>query len=243
MESRKVDKNTIIKIIVCLSVFIIGIIIVRINSYQTNKKSNELQEEKSTIEDKIKNMNDLYYSSKVYLTLDDDAITLNYEKINDIEVGTKKYHKVITEYTKYNGNYYAFNNGVFTPIYNFTDFDYDKTFIELKNIKKLLDLGEITNYKKSYEEYYKVRKIDLKDALKIYNKYNNKEVMLYTEGYIYLTIYYNEENNTLNYIELDLTDLHNVTNKTNEEKVLYKITLKEEKEEDNSFIKDKLNKQ
>jgi len=240
MDERKIDKNTIIKIIICIVVFIIGIIIVRLSSYNTNKKNTENKKEQTKIEDKIKNMNELYYSSKVYLTLDDDAITLNYEKINDIEVGTKKYHRITTEYTKYNDKYYSFNDGIFTPIYNFTDFEYDKTFIKLENIKKLLDLGEITEYKNNSYENYITRKIDLKDALKIYNEYNGREVMLYTEGYIYITIYYKEENNDLNYIELNLTDLHNILNKTKEEKVLYKITFKEEKEEDNSFIKDKL---
>ena len=235
------QKNNLIKIAIYLGILVIIIILIRFGNFDNNSsKTKQPNGLTNNIEDKIKEINDLYYTMNIHLITDDDAITLQYQKINNIEIGQKKYHKTITEYTKVDNNYYKLDGDTFIKLNNFIDFEYDKTFLNITNIKKLLDLGDkiITNYE---EDKMKLTKtISLTDVIKIYNEYNNSQIVIYEDGTITLNIIYNNDNE-LDFIKLDMTDLYNNINKTNLDKIIYKMTITSNKEEDASWILEKIN--
>lgn len=233
------QKNNLIKIAAYLGVFVLIIIIIRFGNFKSNTNTDNKKETQNNIENKIKEINDLYYTMNVHLILDDDAITLQYQKINNVEIGLKKYHNTSIEYTKVNNTYYKLVNDSFIKLDNFVDFEYDKTFINIVNIKKLLDLGESTVVDYENEKKKLTRIIPLNEIVKIYNEYNEKQIVIYEDGTIILDIIYN--NDELDYIELKMADLYNNINKTNLNNITYKITVNGNKEEDTSWILEKLN--
>lgn len=239
-EKEKENKIRLIKIAIYLGIIIILIVVLRLTSTSFNSKSNKTNNNNNEIIEKIKNMNTEYFSEKIHMTLDDDAITLNYEKVSDIETGIKKYHNNETEYVKYNDTYYKLENSDFIKIDNFIDFNYDKTFTKIENIKKLLDLEPVT------KEIYRINNLEvitqaykIEDVIKIYNEANNTDTIKFTDGKITLEIYYEE--NSLNHITLYITDFYNFINDTKYEEVKYKIEIKENKEEDITWLIEKLN--
>lgn len=235
------QKTKLIKLAIYLGIFLVAIIIVlfdRNEKTNSNIKNNNSTTSTPEIIETIKNLNDDYYASKIHLTLDDDAISLEYERSANLEIGIKKYHKETVEYIKNGSQYYKFDNGEISKLGSFKDFDYDRTFTEPVNIKKLLDL-ESTDTSYTNKDLKILKKtINTKDVIKIYNEYNNKNLIKYDEGKIYIEIYYNER--TLDNIKLDLTDLYNFLNKEEQEKVEYTLTFENKKEVDNSWILEKL---
>ena len=172
--------------------------------------------------------------------MDDDALNLEVQKIKEIEMGVKKYHGEKVEYTKYNNNYYKLENDKFIKLENFIDFNYDKTFMEIANIKKLFSLeGEKRTY--TYDELNVLSTTyDLSDVIKIYNEYNNTNIIKFTNGKVTLEVYYKNEG--LAYIIINTTDLYNLINNENQNNVNYKIEIKSNKEEDTSWLIEKLPK-
>ena len=227
-------------------IFLFGIIVVLTNKFYGNnvKNQNIKEEEKNKISknkllETLDNINNDYYSMNVYLTLDDDAITLNYQKLSDsLEIGRKKYHKNEQEYIKYENEYYLKKETNFEKEQDFLNFDYDKTFIDLKNIKELLkEEGEYISYILNDYTIYKYT-YNLNSGIKIYNNYNKASIMPLDNGNIEVTSY--EKNEKLDYIEINIKDLYNLINNTNYEIVKYKISVKAEKEEDTSWLLEKL---
>ena len=232
------NKNKLIKIGIYLGIFLIAIIIIIFDKKTPSLKQTQTPKNNPAIIEKIKEINDNYYTSKIHLILDDDAISLEYEKSANLEMGIKNYHKQKTEYIKKENDYYTFNNGEFTKLNNFKEFDYDRTFSEIKNIKKLLEINDsYTSYTSQNLNVLK-KEINTKEALKIYNEHNNTDLIKYDEGVIYLEIYYKGE--TINHIKLNITDLYNFLNDESQEKVEYILTFENKKEDDNSWLLEKL---
>ena len=47
-------------------------------------------------------MSEDFYKMNIHYVMDDDAITLDFEKQNDILIGEKYYHKVLDKFVNYN---------------------------------------------------------------------------------------------------------------------------------------------
>lgn len=240
------EKTLLKKFLIYGGIFAVGIFIVIFNRVfdDVNRGKDPKEPEKSNkITDnetlkQLSEINDNFYSMTVHLTLDDDAITLDYQKIDTIEVGQKKYHKNQTQFIKANNIYYVMENNNFIKNENFIDFDFDKTFINLTNIKELLKSeGEFIEETKENQ-----RKItytySLKDVIRIYNNFNKTSILVTNKGNIKLNAILND--NKLEYIEIDTTDLYNLIENTELSQVKYKITITKEKEEDPSWILEKL---
>lgn len=245
MDNNKDKENKIrlIKIAIYLGLIIILIIILKLTNTSFNSKINNNSKttgQNIQIIENIKNINTDFYTEKIHMTLDDDAITLNYEKVSDIETGIKKYHNNETEYVKYNNTYYKLENDEFTKIDDFVDFDYDKTFTKIENIKKLLELDPNLNeiYKSENLDVIK-RSYTIQDAMQIYNEYNNTNILNFSKGNITLEIYYEE--NKLSHLIINITDLYNFLNDTKYDEIKYKVEIEENKEEDINWLIEKLN--
>lgn len=227
------DDNNKIKLIICISIFIIAIVLVLFNRATPSKKNTPV-DNTPTIIDQIKNINESNYQSEVHFILDDDAIYLNYQKINNIEIGEKRYHNIITNYIKRDDEYYSYDNQVVTKLENFTNFEYDKTYIDIKFLKEVLELKEenmlITDnlLTINYNTF---------DAIRIYNKINNTNYILNDKEFI-VKIYYTD--NKIDKIVLDLTDIYNKINNKNYKEVICEYTYKEENEEDISWLEEML---
>ncbi|MCI8331068.1 MAG: hypothetical protein HFE04_03080 [Bacilli bacterium] len=246
-ENKEESQNLIKKIAIYGSIFIVAIFIIIFNQVfdeKNLKPNNENQnqtptkiEENETLK-KLSEINDKFYSMNIHLTLDDDAITLQYQKVDIIEVGTKKYHKEKIDYVKTKEAYYIMKDNNYIKTENFNNFDFDKTFIELTNIKKLLEYeGEYEESKNGINTTKKYT-YSLKDAIKIYNDYNNTSLIMTGKGELEVIAHNKEEN--LEYIEIDITDLYNFIEKRDLSEVKYKIEIQAEKEEDPSWILEKL---
>ena len=240
-EERLEQKKRLIKIGIYLGIFVLAFIILKIESISSNKNSNNNQNQSQTSEtpkiiDYIKNLSEENLEESVYYTMDDDALTLNFERSGNIEVGEKRYHGEIVTYIKKENNYYKINeeNQTLEPLENFSEFNYDKTFIELSNIKKLLEKGTNPKYEESKISY----EFNIKDIISIYNNYNNTSIIAYDNGTITLEIYYTEE--TLEYLLIDITNLYNKINEKELYQVLYKIEIKSINEEDVSWFENLL---
>lgn len=233
------NQKKFIKIGLYIGGLILIVLFLKLSEYSVEKNNEKLLEFNQSLYETIKNINDDYYSSKVQLVLDDDAISLDYEKLSVLEMGTKKYHGNTTEYIKKDNIYYSFDNGVFQRIENFVDFDYDKTFMNLGIIKKMLNLNKEAKSFKNDE--YQVAKLEyeLEEILPLYNEFNNTNVMKMGDVSVTLEIYSN--NNKIEFLFVNTTEFYNLINDTDLKNVIYKIEFKLENEEDISWILEKLN--
>ena len=236
------SKKNLIKLGLYFGAFIILIIVFRFTGINTtnNATSNNLQEA-SNEENILLNINKLnndYYKSNVYISLDDDAQTIEYEKKNDILIGVKKYHGESINFIKYNDNYYTYDDDNISKIYDFNYFDYDKTFLDLNNFKSLIELDS-TN-KKYYLNDAQVLELtfDIRDVLKLYNKINNAEYTTLEKQNIVLKVY--SKNTKIEYMILDLTNLYNDIYDANFETVNYKINFDDTEVEDTSWLVSRL---
>ncbi len=101
-ENKEESQNLIKKFAIYGGIFIVAIFIIIFNQVfdeKNLKPNNENQnqtptkiEENETLK-KLSEINDKFYSMNIHLTLDDDAITLQYQKVDIIEVGTKNITK------------------------------------------------------------------------------------------------------------------------------------------------------
>ena len=221
------DKN-IFKILAYLGFFILLLIILR-NEAKNNKiiKSDEIDQSRLTLFDDIDIDN---YSLEVHAISEDDAITLKYEKQKDVIIGEKHYHGEEIKYVQYNNEYYVFNNENFIKNPEFISFNYDNTFIKLKNIKKLFGL----KYNISIDGSIKKINFSLKDVINLYNEINNTNLYIIEDDDFYVYLKINE--NSVDYFVIDMTKLNELTNIDLTTNLYYKISVKSEKETDISFI-------
>ena len=236
-EEKLEQKKRLIKIGIYLGIFILAFILLKIESISSNKNSNNNQNQSQISEtpkiiDNIMNLSEDNLEEFVYYTMDDDAITLNFERSGNIEVGEKRYHGENITYIKKENNYYKINEETKTleSLVNFSEFNYDKTFIELSNIKKLLEKGMNPKYEDSKITY----EYNIKDIISIYNNYNNTSIIAYDNDTITLEIYYTDE--TLEYLLINTTNLYNKINEKELYQVLYKIEIKSIDSEDVSWF-------
>lgn len=242
MNKKEDSQNLLKRFAIYGGIFLVAIFIIIFNRTFDNKDRHNNQkpseiEENETLK-ALSKINDKFFSMNIHLILDDDAITLEYQKVDTIEVGMKKYHNEEIEYIKTENDYYTLENNNFVKNNEFTNFNFDKTFINLNNIKELLSSkGEYT--KSKINEYNVIEyTYSLKDIIKIYNNYNDKSIIVTGKGQITLTAYYKEDK--LEYFEIDTTDLYNLIENRNLNQVKYIIELQEEKEDDPSWILEKL---
>ena len=86
MKKLEENKKEIIKI----SIYLIIIIIIIIFARLSNNKPNEEQKENIEVSNILKNIEENHYKANIHIILDDDALTLEYERINEFEIGKKK---------------------------------------------------------------------------------------------------------------------------------------------------------
>lgn len=228
----KMDKN-ITKLFIYISFFIVLLIYLRFELQ--NKETTKKEPEKEI--NYTRTINDIstdYYSMNIHTVLKDDAITLSYEKHNNLFIGVKYYHSEITEFVKYNNEYYILNNNEFQKDNAFNSFNFDKTFIDLINLKELINLNHTEKQNSNVIDCtYK-----LVDVINLYNKINNTNY--YTLEDSSFAIKLNLENNKINNITIDMSPLYNSINK-NTDVINYIISIEEIEEQDTSQIIDKLN--
>lgn len=233
MEELK-NKNALIKLFIYVGIFIFTIILLRMMNFNNIKSNKTIEKENHKIIENIKKINTDYYEMKIHLILDDDAITLNYEKNKDIITGNKKYHGENITYIKKENEYYSFNNGEFQKMQTFEEFNYDKNFITLENIQKILK--QKTKKTVSSDKTI-ILTYNLSEILKIFN-YNIEEKTLEDKT---LTLQINYEEDELDYILINITNLYNIINDKELNNVVYNIKIKETEEEDLTWLKEKIN--
>lgn len=232
---KEEQRKRLIKIGIYVGVFVLAFIILKIDSLVSNKnESEEKKEEEKRLEiiDKLKNMSEDNYTENIHLIMDDDALTLEFQKSNNIIIGSKKYHGEDITFIKKEEIYYKVdeNSNSALQLSDFVEFNYDKTFIDLSNIKKLLS----RDIKPQYSSNKVLITYKLNDLLSIYNSYNNSTILDLGSGELILEINYND--NTLDYLLIDVTDLYNKIYNKNLEKATLNIELSESKEEDISWL-------
>lgn len=228
-------ESDLTKLLIYLGIFALAIILI---IFDRNDNKNSFNNGSSKETNKLslyEEIDEDYYKASIYYYTDDDALTLNYEKSDDILIGSKKYHSTIIDFIYYNNKYYDYKDTLFSAINDFDYFDFDKTFIDLKNIKKLLN--------KPYEiretNQEKTLKFKLKDVLILYNEINDTNYIDLDDEKVSLKTYY--DNNVLDYILLDITSLYNKINNSDKDFVVYKLKFSKLNKEDMSFLKEKLN--
>ena len=238
------NKKNLIKVGVYLGALIILIVFFRLfggndnsDNVSNNKKATETVKEE-TILSSVEKISSKYYKSKVHVVLDDDAQTIEYEKKDNVLIGNKKYHTESINFINYNENIYTYNEEEITRLDNFDYFDFDKTFIDLDNFKTLIKLDSVNN-KYSFDGYevYEFT-YDMRDVLRVYNNINDTNYVTLERKDITLKVYSN--NNKIEYMILDLTNVYNFINDTELNEISYKLTFEETKEEDTSWLIEKL---
>lgn len=238
------NKKNLIKVGVYLGALIILIVFFRLfggnnnSSNVTNNKEVTETVKEETILSSVEKINSKYYKSKVHVVLDDDAQTIEYEKKDNILIGNKKYHNESINFINYNENNYTYNEEEIIRLDNFDYFDFDKTFIDLDNFKTLIKLDSVNN-KYSFDGYevYEFT-YDMRDVLRVYNNINDTNYVTLEKKDITLKVYSN--NNKIEYMILDLTNVYNFINETELNEISYKLTFEETKEEDTSWLIEKL---
>ena len=230
----KLDKN-ITKLLAYIIFFSILFVFLSIEVKNKETKENNLDtKQNNSIINSINEINDDYYIINIQAILKNDAITLNYEKQNDVITGLKSYHNELITFVKYNNDYYILSDNAFTKQPDFISFNYDKTFIEVSNIKDLINL----THKEKIDGSILINTYSLNDVINLYNKINNTNYYITEDSN--LNIYLKTHNDILDFIIIDMTPLYKLID-NNIDTVYYKIEIKEVEKTDVSPIIDKLN--
>lgn len=227
------DQKNLLKIIGYIGFFVILIYVARMSLNKTEiikEENNGVNYIKSIID-----MSEDFYKMNIHYVMDDDAITLDFEKQNDILIGEKYYHKVIDKFVNYNNKYYVLDNDNFVEDISFDSFPYDKTFIDFKNLKELINTKTINIIKKDNEVTYKY---NLNDFLTTYNKINKTNYYTLEDKSVSIVFTFNNEK--INYISIDATPIYNLINNTEYKMIQYKILVEEVSKDDTTWIKEKL---
>lgn len=229
----KEEQKNLLKIIGYIGFFIILIYIARMSLNKTEiikEENNGVNYIKSIID-----MSEDFYKMNIHYVMDDDAITLDFEKQNDILIGEKYYHKVVDKFVNYNNKYYVLDNDNFVENASFDSFPYDKTFIDFKNLKELINTKTINIIKKDNEVTYKY---NLNDFLTTYNKINKTNYYTLEDKSVNIVFTFNNEK--INDISIDATSIYNLINNTEYKMIQYKILVEEVSKDDTTWIKEKL---
>lgn len=227
------DQKNLLKIIGYIGFFVILIYVARMSLNKTEiikEENNGVNYIKSIID-----MSEDFYKMNIHYVMDDDAITLDFEKQNDILIGEKYYHKVIDKFVNYNNKYYVLDNDNFVEDISFDIFPYDKTFIDFKNLKELINTKTINIIKKDNEVTYKY---NLNDFLTTYNKINKTNYYTLEDKSVSIVFTFNNEK--INDISIDATSIYNLINNTEYKMIQYKILVEEVSKDDTTWIKEKL---
>lgn len=227
------DQKNLLKIIGYIGFFVILIFVARMSLNKTEiikEENNGVNYIKSIID-----MSEDFYKMNIHYVMDDDAITLDFEKQNDILIGEKYYHKVVDKFVSYNNKYYVLDNDNFVENASFDSFPYDKTFIDFKNLKELINTKTINIIKKDNEITYKY---NLNDFLTTYNKINKTNYYTLEDKSVSIVFTFNNEK--INDISIDATSIYNLINNTEYKMIQYKILVEEVSKDDTTWIKEKL---
>lgn len=227
------DQKNLLKIIGYIGFFVILIFVARMSLNKTEiikEENNGVNYIKSIID-----MSEDFYKVNIHYVMDDDAITLDFEKQNDILIGEKYYHKVVDKFVNYNNKYYVLDNDNFVEDISFDIFPYDKTFLDFKNLKELISTKTINIIKKDNEVTYKY---NLNDFLTTYNKINKTNYYTLEDKSVSIVFTFNNEK--INYISIDATPIYNLINNTEYKMIQYKVLIEEVSKEDTTWIKEKL---
>lgn len=227
------EQKNLLKIIGYIGFFVILIYIARMSL----KKTEVIKEENNGVNyiKSIIDMSEDFYKMNIHYVMDDDAITLDFEKQNDILIGEKYYHKVVDKFVNYNNKYYVLDNDNFVENASFDSFPYDKTFIDFKNLKELINTKTINIIKKDNEVIYKY---NLNDFLTTYNKINKTNYYTLEDKSVNIVFIFNNEK--INDISIDATPIYNLINNTEYKMIQYKILVEEVSKDDTTWIKEKL---
>jgi|GEM_PF-2372372 len=227
------EQKNLLKIIGYIGFFVILIYVARMSLNKTEvikEENNGVNYIKSIID-----MSEDFYKMNIHYVMDDDAITLDFEKQNDILIGEKYYHKVVDKFVNYNNKYYVLDNDNFVENASFDSFPYDKTFIDFKNLKELINTKTINIIKKDNEVTYKY---NLNDFLTTYNKINKTNYYTLEDKSVNIVFTFNNEK--INDISIDATSIYNLINNTEYKMIQYKILVEEVSKDDTTWIKEKL---
>lgn len=227
------DQKNLLKIIGYIGFFVILIFVARMSLNKTEiikEENNGVNYIKSIID-----MSEDFYKMNIHYVMDDDAITLDFEKQNDILIGEKYYHKVVDKFVNYNNKYYVLDNDNFVENASFDSFPYDKTFIDFKNLKELINTKTINIIKKDNEITYKY---NLNNFLTTYNKINKTNYYTLEDKSVNIVFTFNNEK--INDISIDATSIYNLINNTEYKMIQYKILVEEVSKDDTTWIKEKL---
>lgn len=227
------DQKNLLKIIGYIGFFVILIFVARMSLNKTEiikEENNGVNYIKSIID-----MSEDFYKMNIHYVMDDDAITLDFEKQNDILIGEKYYHKVVDKFVNYNNKYYVLDNDNFVEDISFDIFPYDKTFLDFKNLKELISTKTINIIKKDNEVIYKY---NLNDFLTTYNKINKTNYYTLEDKSVSIVFTFNKEK--IDYISIDATPIYNLINNTEYKMIQYKVLIEEVSKEDTTWIKEKL---
>ncbi len=227
------EQKNLLKIIGYIGFFVILIYVARMSLNKTEiikEENNGVNYIKSIID-----MSEDFYKMNIHYVMDDDAITLDFEKQNDILIGEKYYHKVVDKFVNYNNKYYVLDNDNFVENASFDSFPYDKTFIDFKNLKELINTKTINIIKKDNEVTYKY---NLNDFLTTYNKINKTNYYTLEDKSVSIVFTFNNEK--INDISIDATSIYNLINNTEYKMIQYKILVEEVSKDDTTWIKEKL---
>lgn len=227
------DQKNLLKIIGYIGFFVILIYVARMSL----NKTEIIKEENNGVNyiNSIIDMSEDFYKMNIHYVMDDDAITLDFEKQNDILIGEKYYHKVVDKFVNYNNKYYVLDNDNFVENASFDIFPYDKTFIDFKNLKELINTKTINIIKKDNEITYKY---NLNDFLTTYNKINKTNYYTLEDKSVNIVFTFNNEK--INDISIDATSIYNLINNTEYKMIQYKILVEEVSKDDTTWIKEKL---
>jgi hypothetical protein len=229
----KEEQKNLLKIIGYIGFFVILIYIARMSLNKTEvikEENNGVNYIKSIID-----MSEDFYKMNIHYVMDDDAITLDFEKQNDILIGEKYYHKVVDKFVNYNNKYYVLDNDNFVEDISFDIFPYDKTFLDFKNLKELINTKTINIIKKDNEVTYKY---NLNDFLTTYNKINKTNYYTLEDKSVSIVFTFNNEK--INDISIDATSIYNLINNTEYKMIQYKVLVEEVSKDDTTWIKEKL---
>ena len=227
------EQKNLLKIIGYIGFFVILIYVARMSLNKTEvikEENNGVNYIKSIID-----MSEDFYKMNIHYVMDDDAITLDFEKQNDILIGEKYYHKVVDKFVNYNNKYYVLDNDNFVENASFDSFPYHKTFIDFKNLKELINTKTINIIKKDNEVTYKY---NLNDFLTTYNKINKTNYYTLEDKSVNIVFTFNNEK--INDISIDATSIYNLINNTEYKMIQYKILVEEVSKDDTTWIKEKL---
>lgn len=227
------EQKNLLKIIGYIGFFVILIYVARMSLNKTEvikEENNGVNYIKSIID-----MSEDFYKMNIHYVMDDDAITLDFEKQNDILIGEKYYHKVVDKFVNYNNKYYVLDNDNFVENASFDSFPYDKTFIDFKNLKELINTKTINIIKKDNEVTYKY---NLNDFLTTYNKINKTNYYTLEDKSVSIVFTFNNEK--INDISIDATSIYNLINNTEYKMIQYKVLVEEVSKDDTTWIKEKL---